>query len=370
MKSTFLIACFLLTLTLDISADPLIRHAREREKAGDLEASAELLSSWLASNPGASGSPEVFASYFRIEQDLSSLLEVSRQFLASAKGVPGAARQFDKIARLFDLSGRIEEARSAYLAASAEGSPESALFSAFLLSFQMNDAESMSAILRKLAAKGGSAELLLRALSDLQAGDRAAARAALIGVADQTDNPELALKALWVLYRSDVSSGDPAAGALSRSKLRSRFASAPETAIAAGPTAPGARLARAVVVEMPTPFVSDAASTSTLPLSVPSSGQTPQAVPAPIAPPAESPAAVSSPKVSVQAGSFLMKENADDLLSELSRRGFAPVVVRETVLGKDRYRVLAGTGLEAEAARAILKRLSDEGFRGFVVADK
>ena len=78
----------------------------------------------------------------------------------------------------------------------------------------------------------------------------------------------------------------------------------------------------------------------------------------------------SSPKVSVQAGSFLMKENADDLVSELSKRGFAPVVVHETVQGKDRYRVLAGTGLDTEAAKATLKKLSEEGFRGFVVADK
>jgi hypothetical protein len=46
------------------------------------------------------------------------------------------------------------------------------------------------------------------------------------------------------------------------------------------------------------------------------------------------------------------------------------VVVRVTVEGKDRYRVLAGTGLETEAAKATLKKLSDEGFRGFVVADK
>ena len=51
-----------------------------------------------------------------------------------------------------------------------------------------------------------------------------------------------------------------------------------------------------------------------------------------------------SSKVSVQAGSFLMKENADDLVTELSKRGFAPVVLHETTQGKDRYRVLAAAG--------------------------
>ena len=179
-----------------------------------------------------------------------------------------------------------------------------------------------------------------------------------MGVADQTGNPDLALKALWILYQADVHGGDTAAAALSRSKLKSRFGSAPETAIAAGSGGQGSKPARVAVV-MPTPVLMEAPS------------------PAPTSPAAPSPAAalttaplVSSPKVSVQAGSFLMKENADDLVSELARRGFAPAVVRVTVQGKDRYRVLAGTGLETEAAKATLKKLSDEGFRGFVVADK
>ena len=373
VKSRFLIASLLLAAALEVSADPLVLRAREREKAGDFESSAALLSSWLEANPGASGSPEVFAAYLRVEQDLPALFDVSRQFLVSAKAVPGAARQFEKIARLFDLAGRIEEARDAYLATSAGGSQEAALVSAFLLSFQMNDAESMSAALQKLAGKRGSADGLLQAISDLQRGDRAAARTSLMGVADQTGNPDLALKALWVLYQTDVNGGDPAAAALSRSKLTSRFASAPETAIAAGLAGQGSKPARAVVVVMPTPLLMEApspAAPSPAPLSLAPSTAAPS-------PAASSPAAslataplVPSPKVSVQAGSFLMKENADDLVSELARRGFAPVVVRVTVEGKDRYRVLAGTGLETEAAKATLKKLSDEGFRGFVVADK
>jgi cell division septation protein DedD len=395
------VACLLLTFALRADADPLILHAHEREKAGDFEASAALLSRWLALNPGASGSPEVFAGYFRMEMDMHALLEVSRQFLVSAKGVPGAARQFDKIARLLDLSGRIEEARNAYLAAFSEGFSESALVAAFLLSFQMNDARSMEESLQKLAGKGGSAEILLRALSDMQTGKRAAARSALIGVADQTGNPDLALKALWILYQADNKHGNTAAASLSRSRLGSRFASAPETAIAVGPAAPGAKTARAVVVEMPTPGLSEAVPSTASPAAAPVPAQavlepaaslpaasgaqaaptppaaapdsgTPTTPPNTAAPAAQEilPGAGPAVRVSVQAGSFLMSENADDLVSELARRGFASSVVREMVRGGDRFRVLAGSGLEAEAAKAVLKKLSDEGFRGFIVADK
>jgi cell division septation protein DedD len=355
-------AFFVLTVALRAPADPLILHAHACEKAGDPEASAALLSMWLASNPGASGSPEVFASYFQLEQDLHALLEASRHFLVSARGVPGAAFQFDRIARLLDLSGRTEEARNAYLAAFAEGSSESALVTAFLLSYQMNDAESMSEALKKLGGKGGSADLFLHALSAMRTGDRAEARTALIGVADQTGNPELALKALWILYQAEAKSGNPAAGAWSRSRLGSRFASAPETAIVAGPAAPGTKAARAVVVEMPTPVVMDAASSTSNP------GVAPAVVQA--APNLTPPSPSAMAKFSVQAGSFLMKENTDDLVSELSKRGFAPTVLHETVQGKDRYRVLAGTGLEAEGARALLKKLSDAGFSGFIVTDR
>jgi cell division septation protein DedD len=382
-------ACLFLLVSMapGFDAEPLLQHARDREKAGDLEASAALLRTWLETNPGATGSAPVFAAYVRTESDLRVLLDTGKRYLVSAKGAPGAASQFQKIARLFDLAGRIEDARNAYLAAYAEGAPDSALISAFLLSYQMNDVESMAAALQKMPGKGGSADLLLRALSDIRGGDRASARTALTTVADQTGNPDLALKALWILYNVDTNGGNPAAAALSRARLTSRFASAPETAIAAGPA--GAKTARAVVQEMPTPLVpvdavappagGAAPAESTAPQAgppaaapQPAAQATPQALAVPAQPVTPQPALQAAPPatVSVQAGSFLMKENADDLVTELTKRGFAPVVLHETTQGRDRYRVLAGAGLETEAARSILRKLSEAGFGGFIVADK
>jgi cell division septation protein DedD len=272
--------------------------------------------------------------------------------------VPGAAVQFERIARLFNLAGRIEEARGAYLAAHSEGAPDSTLVSAFLLSLQMNDAEMMSASLAQMSGTGETA--FLRALWDARAGDSTAARAALVGLADQTGNPELALKALWILYEAARSSGDSEGQGTLRAKLTRRFGPSPETALAAGPF-PGGAAPRATVVQMPAPD----------PLEIR------QSLPAVSAPPAASentlsgaPGLPSSPLMAVQAGSFLMKENADDLVSELNKRGFSPVVVHETAQGKDRYRVLAGTGLELEAAKIMLKRLSDAGYRGFLIQMK
>lgn len=331
----------------------------------------------------------VFGTYLRVEQDLPRLLDESGRFLKSGKGVPGAASQFERIARLFDLAGRIEEARNAYMAAHAEGASDSTLVSAFLLSLQMNDAEVMASSLEQMQGKGGSAELLLRALSDMHAGDRAAAqsppsaaRATLIGLADQTGNPDLALKALWILYQAARSSGDAAGEAAVRSKLGTRFAAAPETALAAGSSPTGSGAPYSIVVEMPAPAPFETGSAPPKADSAPpkadsappaDSGPGPQPQ-TPLTPAETSPAAQpvqsASPLISVQAGSFLVKENADDLLSELTRRGFSAAVVHDVAQGKDRYRVFAGKGLEIDAAKDVLKRLSDAGFRGFLVQEK
>ncbi len=289
--------------------------------------------------------------------------------MSTAKGAPGAGEHFARIARLLDLAGRTEEARDAYLAACAESPSDSALASAFFLSLEMNDSEGMAEAQEQLSNGGGSRQLLLRALAQLRAGERSAARATLRGLADQTGDPDLALKALWVLYQSSLEQGAAAEQAAARAKLRSRFAPAPETALAGGPPSPASDARKPAVVSSPSPDILLGAQAAPVPSAAPVTTQ----VPAPPAPETAPPPAAqpqSTGKVSVQAGSFLMKENADDLLAELTKRGFTPSMIHEVVQGKDRYRVLAGTGLSSDDAKALLQRLSKEGFQGFPIAER
>ncbi|HEY9595746.1 MAG TPA: hypothetical protein VHE79_14805, partial [Spirochaetia bacterium] len=119
-------------------ADPLIGRAADRRKAGDTDRAAELLLSWLSLNPGAPGAARVFGDYFTMEQDFGRLVTESRSFLKGAEGLPGAGGQLLRIARLYDIAGRVEEARDAYLAAARNGASDEALVSAFLLSLEMN----------------------------------------------------------------------------------------------------------------------------------------------------------------------------------------------------------------------------------------
>jgi cell division septation protein DedD len=366
-----------------IGADALLQRAADSERSGNLDGAASALAEWLSANPGAAESAGVFDSYLRVEQDFPKLLQTAAGFLKTGRGVPGAAAQFERIARLFDLSGRIEEARDAYLAANAEGAPDSTLVSAFLLSLGMNDAQSMSAALERLKGRSPSSEILLQALSDLRVGDRAAARRALLGLAEQTGNPDLALKSLWVLYQDAQGAGETAGQSDARAKLGRRFASAPETLLAAGAPGPGSPAGRQVVLPAPAP---DAISAGTPAAAAPAplpkapeaspavAGQPQPSSPGPSTPAAQAPsgptAAAAAVRYSVQAGSFQMKENADDLLLELGKRGFSATVLHDLSQGWDRWRVFAGSGLERDAAEAVRTKLSAAGFTGFLIQDK
>jgi hypothetical protein len=327
----------------------MIARAREREKAGDTQAAAGLLAGWLELNPGATGSPRVFAAYFTLEQDYNSLLAACLRFVSSAKGVPGAGIQLTRIARLFEMSGRTGEARDAYVAAWEEGGPPSTLVSSFLLSLEMNDASAMQRDLMRLKGRGGDQETLLAALADLGSGREPAARSALVGLADQTRDAELAVRALWVLYEYSVATGDVAGQASARKKLAARFPGSPETAIAASSLNDTKTPSRVLLAPRPAALARTGEADTGAPSPTPST---------------------DTGRYGVQAGSFQMKENADDLALELQKRGFVPTVTLESANGKDRYRVFAGTGLGMDAARALLDRLSEEGYSGFVVAEK
>ena len=391
MRKALLPLLFLCAACALARADVLLDQAAASEKAGDLEASASALAQWLGANPGASASPEVFASYLRVEQDFPRLLQSAAAFLKTARGVTGAAVQIERIARLFDLAGRVEEARDAYLSAFRGGAGDSTLVEAFLLSLRMNDSEGMAAALQQLKGKNASVEILLQALSDVRTGDRVAARAALMGLSQQSGDPDLALKSLWVLYQAAAAAGDAAGEADARARLGKRFPSSPEAALMAA-SPPGGTVPRQVVLPAPVPdvfgpgalsqpaaavdpAVDSAARTPSSPAAAPGAASAPTAspttaAPVPPVPPAPGGAPAAGPRFSVQVGAFQVKENADDLLSELLKRGFAALVLHDTVQGRERWRVFAGSGLDRDAAEAVQLKLSGAGYLGVVVTDK
>jgi cell division protein FtsN len=160
---------------------------------------------------------------------------------------------------------------------------------------------------------------------------------------------------MWILYQNATTRGDSAGQESARAGLVARFPDSPETALASAGSTPEKQA-----------FITAAAS----PWPDLLSPYDVQPAPSVIKAPPEPTQAPSLARYSVQAGAFQMKENADDLVGELTRSGFMPVVVRETIQGKDRFRVLAAAGLSIDDARGVVQTLEKLGYSGFLSAEK
>ena len=91
--------------------------------------------------------------------------------------------------------------------------------------------------------------------------------------------------------------------------------------------------------------------------------------PQPCAATAAAPAAAAPRKVLVQAGSFRDPENARYLVRDLGARGFEARVVEKS-LGEARYyRVVVGPEQSPESAQALILRLKDAGYEGFLLLE-
>ena len=430
MRLTRLLSILLASCAIPASAsalDSALQEARLEEMAGDRQGAAHMLASWLDSNPGSPQAPVVMFRYLAEEQNLSSLLEVGKRFLQSARAGNALPETMARLARLFETAGKTEEARDAYLAAFARGAPVSALESAFLLSLEMNDMDALQSGLASIKDSETERVDFLRACVSFQKGDSGPANAELARIADSAADQSVVLRALWMSYQIAVRSGDPAARLLATRRLQAKFPQSPEYAIAAAEGATTARdSANVSLMALPGRFLSGSPSPeppSSLPApagpsTVPPAAPTPAAATAAAATPAAAAttpaaaaatpaaaattsAAVTAPAaepssagapapptsqktLAVQAGSFQMKENADDLISELTKKGFSPTLRIDALeagasssqgsasgsQGKSLYRVFAGTGLAVDEARALLDKLHEAGFSGFLLNDR
>ncbi len=367
--------------------DPALQEARLEQMGRDREGAARMYAVWLDANPGSAQAPAVFDRYFTTEQDLSSLLDTGEKFLMAADKGALLGESMERIARLFEIAGKTEEARDAFLSSFAHGGSFSSLESAFLLSLQMNDADALQST--RSAAKGAENEIMdfFAACAALQKGEYGPASASLSRIADTAADQSIALKALWLGYRMAARSGDPAARQVALRRLQARFPRSPEYALAvADDSTAGSRASSSVsVMPLPDRFFSEASDSSKTisgpsvpaPQGTASQGTAPQGqasrdnqAPPDKASPDQAPTAAAGSALSVQAGSFQMKENADDLIAELTRKGFSPTLRIDAQQGKPLYRVFAGSGLSVDEARALLDRLHGAGFSGFLLKDQ
>lgn len=306
---------------------PDLSEAARREQAGDRQGAIGIYRAWLRESPDPARVDAVFAKLFRLETDLADLLELS-----SAQGI--GPEPLLALSRLAEMSGRLEEARTLAERARQTGAGVEAILSSALLALEMNDAQAAASALESLRERRDGWAGVVDAYCDLAAERWDLAREKLGRAAESAADPRVALAALWGLYECSRRSADPEGTAAAAAAIGRKFPGSPEEALATGRASPG-----------PSPAQFATAS---------SQGPAP---------------AVKAGAFSVQAGSFRVRENADELAADLARKGFSPVVREETSQGKSLFKLYAGIGMEREAAVALAERLRREGYAGFLISE-
>jgi hypothetical protein len=320
---------------------PLLAEAERLEQAGDSEGAIRIYREWLKDNPDSAQIDTVFASFFRLEPNLSELLELST--------TPGLGPEpLLALSKLAEMAGRSEEARELSERAWKGGGGGEALVASALLALEMNDAGAAAGALDDLRARGEVWADLVDGYSDLAAEQWERCREKLGRAAEGSDNPRMALAALWGLYECSRRSGDAAGRAAAAAAIARRFPGSPEEALAAGRASPWPNPAQ---------------------FAFPSVGHAPaeEQDGSPSAQAASSAAQVGS--FAVQAGSFSTRENADELAADLSKKGFAPVVRQETHEGRTLFKLYAGVGMDRDTAVSLAENLRKAGYAGFVISE-
>jgi cell division protein FtsN len=261
--------------------------------------------------------------------------------------VPGAWPLLAETAQLFELAGLDEEAAAIAADAWSRGGPAILLQRAMRLALAMGDLDAYDAAVARTVTVPGLDPL--DATRDRLAGRLEEARQGSARLLSAVENPSSRLPAAWNLFEASRAGGTTADIAQAAARIAELFPGSPEAAIALAAVS-GKSLR---VVEAPSPALFMSAEQA--PAKDPGSE-------APAVPP-------TAKTFSVQAGSFQMRENADELVKDLSRAGFEPLVREASVQGKILYRVFAATGLDRDSAARLLERLRAAGYAGITVSD-
>ncbi len=303
----------------------------------------------LISDPPVSTSLFIaYENYFRLETDLDSLLRITESLLARTKNTELPAGLAKRIAWMYELSGRTDEARALYEREFfAHGSTE-AFDAAVRLLLEMNGKEEAAALLASRQGEAGNG--VLEGQSALQKGDTASAKMLFKKVLEKPDIAGNSLRAMFGMYLAARVEGNKKDADEAAAGLAKVFPLSPEAAIvrASSSEADAART-RISSAAVPAIYFGGADASTFCPVK---------------------PSTVEiTPKVSVQAGSFTMRENAEDLSSVLTGRGFSVRVRESEGSGRKLYRVFAASAVSEEEAKAVVLKLQELGFYGFIVPE-
>jgi cell division septation protein DedD len=333
------------------SGRPLqLEEARRLEREGDAAAAARLYLSWARERPGQPSSLAGYAGFLRTERGIDALVDACRDMARSLPRTPGAWPLVADTARVFELAGLDEEAAELAVDAWRRGGEAGLLERAMRLYLAMGDLDRYAALSERVVTLAGLDALA--STRDLLAGRLEEARTSSARILSAVEDPSAKLSAAWNLFEAARADSDPAGLAQAADRLGLLFPGSPETVIAlSAVSGAGSR-----VSEAPSPMLFAL------------SGKPAAKVPGPVVP-AAAPAAPAAKTFSVQAGSFQVRENADELARDLARAGFTAIVREGLAQGRVLFRVFAAIGLDRESAAVLLERLRSAGYSGFTIAE-
>jgi cell division protein FtsN len=332
--------------------EELLRRA-DSLATGDAAAAVALYREWLRANTEAESLAQVLQRAVDACPEAADALRLLAEFSPRLRDPAAREASLERQSALLRLSGRVEEALIAQIAL-----PETP---ARLVE--------RAGLCLELGLTGEAEQMLQRALDPGDGEASAAARLLLARVYLATERQAQGERELRALLESGAQAraipaallilgealrarGDTKAAAEVLAELQARFPASPEALLAA---VPGARYpAQPLRLLPPEP---PAAAAAAVPAAGPATSL-PSAVPA------------AAPRQAlVQAGSFRDPENARYLVRDLEARGFEARLVEKTVGEARYYRVVVGQELNPESAQALLLRLKDAGFEGFLLLE-
>jgi tetratricopeptide (TPR) repeat protein len=287
-----------------------------------------------------------FGGYFRLESDLDCLLKVSESLLSRTKNTDLPPGLTAKIARLYELSGRPDEARALYQKELGAGG---SFVSAVRLLLEMNETDEADAL---LASNPEADNGVLAGQAALQRGDVSAARVLFKKALEKPDNEGDSIRAMFGLFSAAAAEGDRKRMEEEAARLTKLFPLSPEAAITRDPArAAGAPEARIRIATVPARYFGEK-DVAELSSKEPAAGAT------------------ETGRVSVQAGSYAMRENAEDMRNVLMGKGFSASIRESGDPGRKLFRVFAAESISPEDAKNVVLVLQKYGLYGFIVPER
>jgi hypothetical protein len=347
-----------------------LQEALRMEKTGEKVASLRIYKTLIAQLPPGAELYSSFEGLFRLESDVGSLVGSARTLLEEAGSSPPPRGLSGQYAMIAELSGDLETAAGLYRMEYDVSGSEDALRAAIALAIEMNDLETAGILIPKCGDSGQKARF--HAESALQEGDTASAQEIIAAFLSQEKSSDGSLAAMIGAFSvaAALSNREDAVNAAER--LAADFPLSPEAVIAnAAIQGENGGKARIFAAPVPSQFLVSAHAAGSSPRVPAPDASSADAAPHPQEPALKDPVKTAEPKrnVSVQAGSYLVRENAEDMVKVLHEKGFIAVVREQVISGKTYFKALAATSTDISEAKKVLEELRVKGFDGVLIFD-